>query len=544
MIALCPVTGRGFCGTQALLEVVTLSIGTCHSRARQRAMFGTFCDCNRHKAFRERVDGELGAVKADQRTMPMSSRAGAGSSARVGRAPADPLMSIDLEMSPGLGGDVRVIGVGGAGGNAVNRMIEAGVTGVRFIAVNTDTQALGRCEAPVRLHLGKPGSARDGAGGNPEVGMRAAESVIEDIDALVAGADMVFITAGMGGGTGTGASGVIGQRAKAAGALTVGVVSLPFTFEGMRRRKLAEEGVDSLREVVDALIVVPNDRLLDLDHRVKLTDGFKVADDMLRHGVQGISDLVTITGLINLDFADVRSVMTNAGTAVMAIGEGQGPNRTSQAVDSIISNPLLETSITGASSVLLNITGPADIPLHEVMEICDRIKGVCASDVNFFFGAVVHAGLVPELRVTLIATGMPTVGMTASRDRFGRRAPTTTTRQSTNDRGLTQERTGPVREEHGRTRGIGWGVDGDETIVQPIVPVRGAFGQSLATDLDDEVAVESAGLAPSWDEQRAGDTRRRIAFPDPGAVYLPEETSIDSLPPFLRRTRDKGRPSS
>ena len=507
-------------------------------------MFGTFCDCNRHKAFRERVDGELGAVKADQRTMPMSSRAGAGSSARVGRAPADPVMSIDLEMSPGLGGDVRVIGVGGAGGNAVNRMIEAGVTGVRFIAVNTDTQALGRCEAPVRLHLGKPGSARDGAGGNPEVGMRAAESVIEDIDALVAGADMVFITAGMGGGTGTGASGVIGQRAKAAGALTVGVVSLPFTFEGMRRRKLAEEGVDSLREVVDALIVVPNDRLLDLDHRVKLTDGFKVADDMLRHGVQGISDLVTITGLINLDFADVRSVMTNAGTAVMAIGEGQGPNRTSQAVDSIISNPLLETSITGASSVLLNITGPADIPLHEVMEICDRIKGVCASDVNFFFGAVVHAGLVPELRVTLIATGMPTVGMTASRDRFGRRAPTTTTRQSTNDRGLTQERTGPVREEHGRTRGIGWGVDGDETIVQPIVPVRGAFGQSLATDLDDEVAVESAGLAPSWDEQRAGDTRRRIAFPDPGAVYLPEETSIDSLPPFLRRTRDKGRPSS
>ena len=544
MIALCPVTGRGFCGTQALLEMVTLSIGTCHSRARQRAMFGTFCDCNRHKAFRERVDGELGAVKADQRTMPMSSRAGAGSSARVGRAPADPLMSIDLEMSPGLGGDVRVIGVGGAGGNAVNRMIEAGVTGVRFIAVNTDTQALGRCEAPVRLHLGKPGSARDGAGGNPEVGMRAAESVIEDIDALVAGADMVFITAGMGGGTGTGASGVIGQRAKAAGALTVGVVSLPFTFEGMRRRKLAEEGVDALREVVDALIVVPNDRLLDLDHRVKLTDGFKVADDMLRHGVQGISDLVTITGLINLDFADVRSVMTNAGTAVMAIGEGQGPNRTSQAVDSIISNPLLETSITGASSVLLNITGPADIPVHEVMEICDRIKGVCASDVNFFFGAVVHAGLVPELRVTLIATGMPTVGMTASRDRFGRRAPTTTTRQSTNDRGLTQERTSPVREEHGRTRGIGWGVDGDETIVQPIVPVRGAFGQSLATDLDDEVAVESAGLAPSWDEQRGGDTRRRIAFPDPGAVYLPEETSIDSLPPFLRRTRDKGRPSS
>ena len=523
--------------------MVTLSIGTCHSRARQRARFGTFCDCNRHKACRERVDGELGAVKADQRTMPMSSRAGTGSSARVGRAPADPLMSIDLEMSPGLGGDVRVIGVGGAGGNAVNRMIEAGVTGVRFIAVNTDTQALGRCEAPVRLHLGKPGSARDGAGGNPEVGMRAAESVIEDIDALVAGADMVFITAGMGGGTGTGASGVIGQRAKAAGALTVGVVSLPFTFEGMRRRKLAEEGVDALREVVDALIVVPNDRLLDLDHRVKLTDGFKVADDMLRHGVQGISDLVTITGLINLDFADVRSVMTNAGTAVMAIGEGQGPNRTSQAVDSIISNPLLETSITGASSVLLNITGPADIPLHEVMEICDRIKGVCASDVNFFFGAVVHAGLVPELRVTLIATGMPTVGMTASRDRFGRRAPATI-RQSTNDRGLTQERTSPVREEHGRTRGIGWGVDGDETIVQPIVPVRGAFGQSLATDLDDGVAVESAGLAPSWDEQRAGDTRRRIALPDPGAVYLPEETSIDSLPPFLRRTRDKGRPSS
>ncbi len=483
-------------------------------------------------------------MKADQRTTPMNSRAGAGSSARVGRAPADPVMPIGLAGAPGLGGDVRVIGVGGAGGNAVTRMIEAGVTGVRFIAVNTDTQALGRCEAPVRLHLGRPGSARDGAGGNPEVGMRAAESVVEDIDALVAGADMVFITAGMGGGTGTGASRVIGQRANAAGALTVGVVSLPFTFEGMRRRKLADEGVDALREVVDALILVPNDRLLDLDHRVKLTDGFKAADDMLRHGVQGISDLVTIPGLINLDFADVRSVMTNAGTAVMAIGEGQGPNRTTQAIDAIISNPLLETSITGASSVLLNITGPADIPLHEVMEICDRIKGVCASDVNFFFGAVVHSGLVPELRVTLIATGMPTVGMTASRDRFGRRAPSTTqTRQGAKDRGPTTDITRSVRDEHDGNRGMGRGGDGDETVVQPIVPVRGALGQSLATDFDDDVPVEPVGQPQNREEHRVRDTRRRIAFQVSDAVYLPDETGMDSLPPFLRRTRDKGRPS-
>ena len=477
--------------------------------------------------------------------MPMSSRVGAGPPVRGARAPVDPLMTNDLDFSPGLGGDVRVIGVGGAGGNAVNRMIEAGVTGVRFMAVNTDAQALGRCEAPVRLHLGKSGSVRDGAGGNPEVGMRAAESVIEDIDALVAGADMVFITAGMGGGTGTGASGVIGQRAKAAGALTVGVVSLPFTFEGMRRRKLAEEGVGALREVVDALIVVPNDRLLDLDHRVKLTDGFKVADDMLRHGVQGISDLVTITGLINLDFADVRSVMTNAGTAVMAIGEGQGPNRTTQAVDAIISNPLLETSITGALSVLLNITGPADIPLHEVMEICDRIKGVCASDVNFFFGAVVHAGLVPELRVTLIATGMPTVGMTASRDRFGRRAPApNATRQGTIDRGQSFERPRTLHDESDQTRDHRWGAVGDETIVQPVVPVRRAFGQSLATDFDDDSADDPGGLPPAFGDHRSGDTRRRIAFPDRSAVYLPEDPSSDSLPPFLRRTRDKGLPST
>lgn len=490
-------------------------------------------------------DGELGAVKADQRTMPVGSRVGAGPSVRGVRAPVGPLVTNDLDFSPGLGGDVRVIGVGGAGGNAVNRMIEAGVTGVRFIAVNTDTQALGRCEAPVRLHLGKSGSARDGAGGNPEVGMRAAESVSEDIDALVAGADMVFITAGMGGGTGTGASGVIGQRAKAAGALTVGVVSLPFTFEGMRRRKLAEEGVSSLREVVDALIVVPNDRLLDLDHRVKLTDGFKVADDMLRHGVQGISDLVTITGLINLDFADVRSVMTNAGTAVMAIGEGQGPNRTTQAVDAIISNPLLETSITGASSVLLNITGPADIPLHEVMEICDRIKGVCASDVNFFFGAVVHAGAVPELRVTLIATGMPTVGMTASRDRFGRRPPVTTaTRQGMIDRGQLAERTGTRHDDQDHARARRWGDDGDETIVQPVVPVGHEFGQSLATDFDDDSADAQGGPPPAALDRRTGDTRRRIPFPERTAGYLPEETSVDSLPPFLRRTRDKGASST
>ncbi len=348
-------------------------------------------------------------MRSDQRAAGTSGR---GS----GRGPARPsVSSTPVEAFPRAAAveaaDVRVIGIGGAGCNAVNRMIEVGVAGVQYIAMNTDAQSLGRCAAPVRLNLTRPGGNGLGAGGDVEIGARAAEEALEEIDALVAGADMIFITAGMGGGTGTGAARVVARQARSAGALTVGVVSMPFLFEGTRKRRTAEAGVEALRDVVDSLIVVPNDRLLRASSaRVPVDQAFLHGDDMLRHGVQGIADLVTVTGTINLDFADVRTVMAGAGTAIMAVGEGSGPNRIAQAVDSILQSPLLDHSVAGATRVLLNVTGPADMTLSDFSEISERVRSVCSPDVNMLIGQVTHADLMPEVRITLIATGMPSVG--------------------------------------------------------------------------------------------------------------------------------------
>ena len=303
--------------------------------------------------------------------------------------------------------EVRIVGVGGGGGNAVNRMIEAGVTGVEFIAVNTDPQALEQSQAPRTLRIGGAASRRLGAGGDPTVGARAAEESEEDLADAVAGADMVFITAGMGGGTGTGAAPAVARLARKHGALTVGVVTLPFAFEGARRRQSALEGIARLHEAVDALIVIPNDRLLGMaDRHTSVTHAFRMADDMLRHGVQGIADLVTVTGLINLDFADVRSIMENAGTALMAIGEGNGNDRARLAAEAVIGSPLLEHSIAGATGILLNVTGGADLTLHEVSEVAEHVTQAASPDANIIFGAVIHPRPDAELRVTLIATGM------------------------------------------------------------------------------------------------------------------------------------------
>ncbi len=303
--------------------------------------------------------------------------------------------------------EVKIIGVGGGGGNAVNRMIESGVQGVEFVAVNTDAQALAASSALRKLIIGGRTARGLGAGGDPRAGAKAAELSRDEIEEALEGADMVFVTAGMGGGTGTGASPLIAEYARAIGALTVGVVTLPFTFEGYRRQKFAEEGMALLREKVDALIIIPNDRLLKLaDSQMTVVEAFRAADDVLRQGVQGISDLVTQTGLINLDFADVKSVMTNAGTALMAIGEGTGEERAVQAARAAISSPLLDVSIEGATGLLINVTGGSDLTLQEVTEAANAIGEAVDPAANIIFGAVLYPRPQRDLRITVIATGL------------------------------------------------------------------------------------------------------------------------------------------
>ncbi len=287
--------------------------------------------------------------------------------------------------------EVRIVGVGGGGSNAVNRMVEAGVHGVEFIAVNTDAQALQMSSAMRKIPIGGRSAKGLGAGGDPDQGERAAEISRDALTDALEGSDMVFLTAGLGGGTGTGAAPVIADMARRARALTVAVVTLPFSFEGFQRRRTAEEGLARLRGNVDALIVIPNDRLLELgDRGMSILEAFRMADEVLRHGVQGISDLVTMTGLINLDFADVKAVMQNAGTALMAVGEGRGEGRAVAAARAAISSPLLDVSIDGAKGVLLNVSGGPDLTLAEVTEAAETIQSAVDPDANIYFGAVIH----------------------------------------------------------------------------------------------------------------------------------------------------------
>ncbi|NLY91252.1 MAG: cell division protein FtsZ [Firmicutes bacterium] len=301
---------------------------------------------------------------------------------------------------------IKVIGVGGGGTNAVNRMIEAGLQGVEFIAINTDGQALLRSKADVRLRIGDQLTKGLGAGANPEIGRQAAEESREEIKSVLENADMVFITAGMGGGTGTGAAPIIAQMAKEAGALTVGVVTKPFNFEGKVRMAQAEEGVKALEERVDTLITIPNERLFQIvDKKTSFIEAFRFADDVLRQGVQGISDLITITGLINVDFADVKTIMNNAGSALMGIGVARGDNRAAEAAKTAVSSPLLETSIAGAKGILLNVTGSSDLGLFEINEAASIITEAADPDANINFGAVIDDKQGDEIRITVIATG-------------------------------------------------------------------------------------------------------------------------------------------
>ncbi len=302
--------------------------------------------------------------------------------------------------------EIKIVGVGGGGNNALNRMIEAGIRGVDFVAVNTDAQALEMSLATHKIPIGGKAMKRLGAGGDPTVGERAAEISRDLLEETMAGADMVFITAGMGGGTGTGASPVIAEIARKNRALTVAVVTLPFTFEGRHRRDVADEGYEVLKERVDAIIAIPNDRLLAMaNKRMGLLEAFRLADNILRQGVQGIADLITVTGLINLDFADVKTIMTGAGTALMAIGEGKGPTRAVQAAQAAIASPLLDVSITGATGLLINVTGGPDMSLIEVSEAASLISEAASPQANIIMGAVIHPKPQAELQVTLIATG-------------------------------------------------------------------------------------------------------------------------------------------
>jgi cell division protein FtsZ len=322
---------------------------------------------------------------------------------------------------------LRVVGVGGAGVNAVNRMIEAGVEGVDFIAINTDLQSLQQSSADTVLHIGSETTRGLGSGSNPDLGRQAAMEQHDQIKALIKGSDMVFIAAGSGGGTGTGAAPVVASIARELGALAVGIVTKPFSFEGTRRGEQADKGVEELSRHVDTLIVIPNSRLLTvLDKRVSMVDAFRMADDVLRQGVQGISDLITLPGLINLDFADVRTIMADAGTALLGIGMGVGEQRAIDAAERAVASPLLETSVEGARSILLSITGGRDMSLWEVNEAAKRVAEAAHPDANIIFGAMVDEKVVDQVWVTVVATGysdQPLVRSTPGRERESNRIP-------------------------------------------------------------------------------------------------------------------------
>ncbi len=307
---------------------------------------------------------------------------------------------------------IKVIGVGGGGCNAVNRMIDEGVQGIEFIAINTDAQALLLSKSPTRVRIGDKVTRGLGAGGNPDNGKRAAEESAEDLYEVLKGSDMIFVTSGLGGGTGTGAAPVVAQIAKEVGALTIGVVTRPFTFEGSRRMAAAEAGISKLKEHADTLIVIPNDRLLQIvDKRASLQEAFRVADDVLRQGIQGISELITVPGLINLDFADVRAIMSEGGAALMAVGHASGEDRARIAAEMAISSQLLDITIDGARGILFNVTGGPNMTLFEVNQAAAIIKETAHPDVNLIFGAVVDPNMGDEIRITVIATGFDRTGV-------------------------------------------------------------------------------------------------------------------------------------
>jgi cell division protein FtsZ len=377
---------------------------------------------------------------------------------------------------------IKVVGIGGGGVNAVNRMIEVGLKGVEFIAVNTDAQALLMSDADVKLDIGRELTRGLGAGADPEIGRQAADDNTDEIEEVLKGADMVFVTAGEGGGTGTGGAPIIAKIAREIGALTIGVVTRPFSFEGKRRGTQAEEGIAALRDEVDTLIVIPNDRLLSIsDKRVSVLDAFHSADQVLLSGVQGITDLITTPGLINLDFADVKSVMSGAGSALMGIGSARGDDRAIVAADGAIASPLLEASIEGAHGVLMNVSGGSDLGLFEIHEAAQLVADAAHPDANIIFGAVIDDALGDEVRVTVIAAG------------FDGGAPRARTVES---------RRVPVTRDEGEPE--------DETEID------------VTVDLTAEEAVPSRVAAPARASSRPEPPRRTIVFDDGDDLDVPD----------------------
>jgi cell division protein FtsZ len=338
---------------------------------------------------------------------------------------------------------IKVVGVGGAGCNAVNRMIAEGIQGIEFISVNTDGQALLQSNAQTRVRIGDKSTRGLGAGGQPEMGKKAAEESAEELYAVLKGSDMVFVTAGMGGGTGTGAAPIISQIGSELNALTIGVVTRPFTFEGAKRSQSAEMGIQNLKKVTDTLIVIPNDRLLQIvDKRSSLQDAFKVADDVLRQGIQGISELITVPGLINLDFADVRTIMSEGGAALMAVGRASGEDRASKAAEQAIASELLDITIDGAHGILFNVTGGESLTLFEVNQAAAIIKETAHPDVNLIFGAVIDPSMGDEIRLTVIATGFDSNSM---RSRMQRTRFTEVMKSSSGESNGKENTENPVR---------------------------------------------------------------------------------------------------
>ncbi|MBS1704964.1 MAG: cell division protein FtsZ [Armatimonadetes bacterium] len=426
---------------------------------------------------------------------------------------------------------IKVIGVGGGGSNAVNRMIDAGIQGVEFIAMNTDVQVLDRSSATKKVQLGVNLTRGLGAGGNPEIGKSAAEESRNEIRKVLDGADMVFITAGMGGGTGTGAAPVIADLARESGALAVAVVTKPFNFEGPRRMRLADHGITSLMGRVDTLITIPNDRLMSVvEKRTTLTDAFRVADDILRQGVQGISDIITIPGQINVDFADVRAVMTNAGPALMGIGYGIGEFRALQAAQSATASPLLEQTIHGAKGLLVNITSGEDLTLTEASEAMDYIHSLCdAEEANIYFGVVVDPGLQDEVRITVLATGFnpfDSEGRKVSEATYGKptiNSPVVPTAQPA--QAVIQTPSAPI-----------------STSSTPATSTPSAtMGSTVPTSEPvTSVEVNKEALAPRVSPQdiwaKATPAKRNEPQEDTSAIF--DESDLD-IPAFLREHRNK-----
>ncbi|MFZ5852766.1 MAG: cell division protein FtsZ [Actinomycetota bacterium] len=421
---------------------------------------------------------------------------------------------------------IKVVGIGGGGVNAVNRMIEVGLKGVEFIAINTDAQALLMSDADVKLDVGRELTRGLGAGANPEVGRKAAQDHAEEIEEVLKGADMVFVTAGEGGGTGTGGAPVVARIARSLGALTIGVVTRPFTFEGRRRATQAEEGIGGLREEVDTLIVIPNDRLLSIsDRQVSVLDAFKSADQVLLSGVQGITDLITTPGLINLDFADVKSVMSNAGSALMGIGSARGEDRAVVAAQMAISSPLLEASIEGAHGVLLSISGGSDLGLFEIHEAAQLVAESAHPDANIIFGAVIDDALGDEVRVTVIAAGFDG-GQPRRREASGRVRPD-----------YLAGTPGGARPAANGSNGTAGGPSAGADRAREPEPVRGEAVRAPAARPDPEPAraadpvrapepARAADSARGPEPARAGAPRRTVVFDD---------TSDDlDVPDFLK----------